>query len=110
MAAGWPPAGSPGAGFCGPQLPALSSPGAARSCVDMKVSVGIVLQTADGTVAAQEGQHGTRVASHLEIDGIAGQMARARCSAHTRIAMRAAARGVDGHRAEIGADLGNDTT
>jgi hypothetical protein len=78
----------------------------------MKVSAGIMLQTAGGKVAAEEGQHGTRtrVASHLEIDGIAGQVARARRPAHTRIAMPAAARGVDGHRAEIGADLGNDTT
>jgi hypothetical protein len=51
------------------------------------MSIGIVLQAADGSVPAEEGQHRAHVAPDAEIDGIACQMARARGSANASVAM-----------------------
>lgn len=69
--AGWGSCAERGAGLIGGH----TSPGAAWPGVDMKVPIRIVLQAADGAMAAEEGTHRAHVASDAEIDGIAGQMA-----------------------------------
>jgi hypothetical protein len=71
---------------------AYKSPGSAWPGVNVKMPIGIVLQAADGSVPAKEGQHRAHVAPDAEIDGIACQMTRARGAANAGVAMPAAAR------------------
>jgi len=71
---------------------ACKSPDSAWPGVNVKMAIGIVLQAADGSVPAEEGQYRAHVAPDAEIDGIACQTARARGSANASVAMPAAAR------------------
>jgi len=50
------------------------SPGSTGARVDVKVSVRIVLQAANGSVLTKECQHRVRIATDAEIDRITRQM------------------------------------
>ena len=80
---------------------AYKSPASARPGIDVKMPIGIVLQAADGSVPAEEGQDRAHAATDAEIDGIARQMARMRGSANAGIVMSAAAGGIHSYRAEV---------
>jgi hypothetical protein len=63
-----------------------------RPGVDVKVPIGIVFQAADGSVPTEEGPRRAHVASHTEIDGVAGQVVRAWSAADAGVVLPAAAR------------------
>src|SRR5262249_13542529 len=83
-------------------------PGATRARVDVEDARTVVLETADGSVGAQERVHRLGVAFDPEIDGVAGQVVGARRAANTRVVAPAAAGRVDAQWPELLGHLGED--
>jgi hypothetical protein len=64
--------GRPNANITG--TPVVGLPGPARTVVDVKHAVAIVLEAADPSVTPQKGEGRTYISAHAKVDSIAGEM------------------------------------